>query len=106
MGTVKADSISLIVLRILGLILLVASLLLIAGSLARYGTATLRGGQNNAAPATGVDHEALTTASAALARTVKFIVIPGALLLLGGVLLRSSRRDGRIHQLSVETEPD
>ena len=86
--------------------MLVGSLLLMAGNLARYGTTTLVRPRDRAAQGAGGNHEALAAVSDGLARTVKFFVIPGALLLLSGVLLRSSRRDDRAHQLSVETETD
>lgn len=86
--------------------MLVGSLLLVAGNLARYGTATLVDARDRAAQGAGGNHEALAAVGDGLARTVKFFVIPGALLLLSGVLLRSSRRDDRAHRLTVETEPD
>jgi hypothetical protein len=85
----------------LGLVLLVGSLLLIGTMLVRFGTSTVaraRAGDHGRNP---TEPQAVLEVSNRLARTVKYIVAPAALLLLGSVLLRSGRRDERVHELQV-----
>jgi hypothetical protein len=92
--------------RMLGLLLLIGSLLMIGSMLVRFGTATVArasdGGENRPAQ----EPQAVLDLSNGLARTVKYVVVPAALLLLGGVLLRSGRTQERAHELRVETGED
>jgi len=89
----------------LGIILLAGSLLIIGSMLARLGTATVasaRDGDDIGSPR----NQAVIDVGHSVARMVKYVVVPAGLLLLGGVLLRSGRRDDRVHQLNVEAEGD
>ena len=91
--------------RMLGLVLLVGSVLLIAATLVRFGSSTVaraREGERGGRPST--EPQAVLEVSDRLARTVKYLVAPAALLLVGGVLLRSARRDERIHELHVDVD--
>jgi hypothetical protein len=90
--------------RILGLILLVGGLVTIGSMLVRFGTSTearARSGNPSLDPAR---RQAVMDVSDEVTRTVKYWVVPAGLLLLGGVLVRGSRRDDRVHELDVETE--
>jgi hypothetical protein len=90
----------------LGIILLVGSLLTIGSMLARYGTSSVaraRDGETKPSPAR---NQALLEVSDSVARTVKYMVVPAGLLLLGGVLIRGGRRPDRTHELRAETEAE
>jgi len=91
-------------LRMLGLVLLVGSLLLIGSMLVRFGTSSVvraRAGDGGL-PAT--EPQAVIEVSNRLVSTVKYLVAPAALLLLGGALIRSGRRDDRAHELRVQVD--
>jgi membrane-associated PAP2 superfamily phosphatase len=90
----------------LGIILLVGSLLMIGSILARFGTSTVANARNRDGDPSPARHQAVLEVSNSVARTVKYIVVPAGLLLLGGVLMRSGRRDERVHELNVQTEAE
>lgn len=86
------------------MILLVGSVVLIALNIVRFSSSTVasaRDGDPSRAHGTVVFE-----VTDGVARTVKYLVIPAALLLVGGVLVGSSRRDDRVHQLRVDAEND
>lgn len=85
----------------LGLVLLIGSLLLIGTMLVRFGTSTVARAREGERGPNPTEPQAVLDVSNRLARTVKFLVAPAALLLLGGVLIRSGRRDERVHELHV-----
>jgi hypothetical protein len=90
--------------RMLGLLLLVGSLLMIGSTLVRFGTSTVVNARDRDHGAAVPEHQVVMDISHGVARTVKYVVVPAALLLLGGVLVRSGRRDDRVHELRAETE--
>lgn len=92
--------------RTLGVVLLAVSLLVIAVLVVRVGTATVARARAGETPPLGAQQQAVLDVSQSVARTVKYLVIPAALLLLGGVLIRGGRRDERVHELRVETNDD
>lgn len=84
------------------MVLLLGSLVLITVNLVRFGSSTVA----NARPAEqgglrGGETNAVLELSDGVARTVKYVVIPAALLLIGGVLVRGGRSDDRVHELRV-----
>ncbi len=90
--------------RMLGLMLLVCSLLLIGAMLVRFGTSTVARAHDGEPGAGGAGPQAVLEVSEQLSRTVKYLVAPAALLLLGGALIRGGRRDDRSHELRVEVD--
>jgi ribosomal protein S12 methylthiotransferase accessory factor YcaO len=92
--------------RMLGVLLLAVSLLVIAVMVVRIGTATVAGARAGEPSPQGAQQQAVLEVSQSVTRTVKYLVIPAALLLLAGVLIRGGRRDERVHELRVETSDD
>lgn len=88
----------------LGLVLLVGGLLLIGATLVRFGTSTVARARDGVSGRHPTEPQAVLEVSNQLARTVKYLVAPAALLLLGGALLRGGRRDDRVHELQVEVD--
>jgi hypothetical protein len=88
--------------RILGIILLVGSVLLIGINIVRFSSSTVARARDEQSG--GYGHQAaVLEVSDGVSRTVKFIVIPATLLLIGGVLINNTRRDDRVHELHVKT---
>lgn len=90
--------------RMVGLILLVGSLIMIGSMLVRFGTSSVASARTGESRPDAARHQAVVDVSDDLARTVKYWVVPAGLLLLGGVLLRTGRRDDRMHELNVESD--
>ena len=92
--------------RILGMILLIGSVLLIGINIVRFSSSTVaRARDDRSSPGQG-HHAAVLEVADGLSRTVKYLVVPAALLLVGGVLINNTRRDDRVHDLRVETEDE
>lgn len=92
--------------RILGMILLVGSVILIGINIVRFSSSTVANARDDH-PSSGQGHQAaMLEVADGMARTVKFLVVPAALLLVGGVLLSNRRRDDRVHELRATTGED
>lgn len=85
--------------------MLIGGLLLIMVNVVRLGSATVASARGDAMPAGG-EAGAVIELSADVARTVKYLVIPAVLLLIGGVLVRSGDEDGRAQELRAATGED
>ena len=92
--------------RMLGIVLLLGSLLMIGSMLVRFGSTTVVNARGGDAGSPLPEHQAVLDVSQGVSWTVKYVVVPAALLLLGGALVRSGRRDDRVHELRVETEEE
>jgi len=92
-----------IMMRILGMILLLGSVILIGINIVRFSSSTVASARDGQPGAVYGHQSAVLEVSDGVSRTVKFIVIPAALLLIGGVLVNNTRRDDRVHQLRAET---
>lgn len=90
--------------RTLGLVLLLGSLLLIGALLIRFGSSTVAKASVGHAGITAAEQQAVLEVRHALVRTVKYLVVPAALLLGGSAMIRGGRRDEREHELRAETE--
>lgn len=90
--------------RMLGLILLLGGLVLIGSMLVRFGTSTVVRAREGGGESQVAEPQAVLEVSNRLVRTVKYLVAPAALLVLGGALIRSGRRDDRVHELRVEVD--
>lgn len=89
--------------RILGMILLIGSVILIGINIGRFSSSTVAHARDEQSG--GYGHQAaVLEVSNGVSRTVKFLVIPAALLLIGGVLVNNTRRDDRVHELRAETD--
>jgi len=85
------------------MILLIGSVILIGINIGRFSSSTVDRSRDDQ-PAGGYGSQlAVQEVSDGVSRTVKFLVIPAALLLIGGVLINNTRRDDRIHELRAET---
>ncbi|HAV65288.1 MAG TPA: hypothetical protein DCY13_23310 [Verrucomicrobiales bacterium] len=87
------------------MILLVGSLVLITVNLVRFSSAAVASARHGETVGSG-ENQAVMELSDGVVRTVKYVVVPAALLLLGGVLIRGGRDDDRLHGLRVETGED
>ena len=92
--------------RILGMILLIGSVLLIGINIVRFSSSTVARARDERPVSGRGHHAAVLEVTDGLSRTVKYLVVPAALLLVGGVLINNTRRDDRIHDLRVETEEE
>ena len=93
-------------LRILGMILLIGSVILIGVNIVRFSSSTVASAREDRS-SVGQGHQAAVREVAdGLAMTVKYLVVPAALLLIGGVLINNTRRDDRVHELRAETGDD
>lgn len=90
--------------RMIGLALLVGSLLLLGVMLVRFGTSSIARARDTESGRVAAEPQAVLDLSERIALTVKYVVAPAALLLLGGALIRSGRRDDRDHELRVELD--
>jgi len=90
--------------RILGMILLVGAVMLIATNIVRVSSGTVASARDDQGRAGQGRQAAMLEVSNGLVRTVKYLVVPAALLLVGGVLVNNTRRDDRVHELRVEPE--
>lgn len=89
--------------RILGMILLLGSVILIAINIVRFSSSTVAKARDDQARSGRGHQTTVLEVADGLSRTVKFIVVPAALLLIGGVLINNTRRDDRVHELRVRT---
>ncbi len=84
------------------MILLVGSVILIGINIGRFSSSTVARARDEQPG--GYGHQvAVLEVSDGVSRTVKFLVIPAVLLLIGGVLINNTRRDDRVHELRADT---
>lgn len=92
--------------RILGMILLLGSVILLGINIGRFSSSTVASASSGQ-PGNGHGKQAaVLEVSDGVSRTVKFLVIPATLLLIGGVLINNTRRDDRVHQLHANVDED
>jgi len=92
--------------RTLGLVLLLGGLILIGVLLIRFGSSAVARASIGEPGLGAVEPQAVLEVRHALVRTVKYLVVPAALLLGGSALIRGSRRDEREHELRAETDDE
>ena len=92
--------------RILGMILLLGSVILLGINIGRFSSSTVASAINGQSVNGHGKQAAVLEVSNGVSRTVKFLVIPATLLLIGGVLVNNTRRDDRVHQLHTKIGED
>lgn len=92
--------------RILGMILLLGSVILLGINIGRFSSSTVASASSGQLGNGHGKQAAVLEVSDGVSRTVKFLVIPATLLLIGGVLINNTRRDDRVHQLHANVDED
>jgi hypothetical protein len=88
------------------MILLLGSVILIGINIVRFSSSTVARAREDQPGGGYGPQAAVLEVSDGVSRTVKFLVIPAALLLIGGVLINNTRRDDRVHELRAETDEE
>lgn len=78
--------------RRIGFVILLVGLIVLLAQLALYGGASIVAARENGGASGRAKHQQVESASHSIGRTVQFLFVPAAMLLIGSALLERYRR--------------